>query len=182
MTNTDIIVFSQDELDAAIKNGKTSICLCDNEFLLPNVSNIRYTAVGKVTASVDSAKTDIVCENFSPKVIHKITNVKNKAVGAASRSVSGSYASSYRSSYRYSFSGSFQTSYTLSGSFRTSYTLSGSFKTSYRLSGSFRTSYFLSGSFKTSYKNSTCFKNSFCKKQYLIDEYINVNGYGIHLI
>lgn len=191
----DAIVFTQSELNAAIDAGASHIVLCDNNFELPSVHGIIYTAVGRVTASADFSnpeKYNIVCANFSPKLKrrHKIVHTSNKAVGTAS--IRSSFAkSSYSSSYKI---GSYSTSYRFSQKYLTSYVTS--YITSYRYnyeyeyrtsySGSYSTSYRLSQSYKTSFFSSfkiTSFIHSFKRIMYdRVLKEISVNGYGIHLI
>lgn len=45
----DIIVFAQEELLSAIKNGYIRIALCDNEFTVPNGVDIEYTLLGNAS-------------------------------------------------------------------------------------------------------------------------------------
>ncbi len=49
----DSSVFTQEELTAAIDGGSKSILLCDNEFTIPPVPSMKYTALGEVIVKAD---------------------------------------------------------------------------------------------------------------------------------
>lgn len=192
----DAIVFTQDELCAALDGGARSVILCDNNFHLPSNQDIAYTAIGQVTASADFSDPEtlgISCVNFTPKLKKrpKTIHISNKAVGVSSLnggSYSGSYSGSYGSSYGGSYRGSYSSSYTASyiTSYRYEYeyrtSFSGSFMSSYRLAQSFKIGF---SSFKTDVSSFTLssFINIFKRRSYnRILKEISVNGYGIHLI
>lgn len=190
----DAIVFTQNELTAAINGGASDILLCDNSFILPPACGVKYTAIGNVTAlaDFDSAEAlSIVCLNFMPKIKKrpKTVHISNKVVGAAS--ITSSFAlSSYSSSYKF---GSYASSYSLSGlgSYVMSFRFAGSYthssyryKTSY--SGSYSAFYRLTQSYKSSFSTSfmlSSFMRGFKRKLHSrVLKEISVNGYGIHLI
>lgn len=52
----DSSVFTQEELTAAIDCGSKSILLCDNEFTIPPVPDMKYTALGEVVVKADFDK------------------------------------------------------------------------------------------------------------------------------
>ncbi len=207
----DAIVFTQDELLAALNGGAGDILLCDNSFHLPQNRNITYTAIGSVTASsdfADAADFNITCIGFSPKTKKrpKTVHISNKAVGTASiqrgssfssfGSSYGSYKSSYSlsTSYRHgsygsgymlgSYGGSYYSSYRLWSGYETSFFYRTSYGTSY--GGSYSASYRLSSSYKSSFSQSftvSSFIQGFKRKIYTrVLKEISVNGYGIHLI
>lgn len=101
----DVIVFSQEELDQAIRAGNKSICLCDGVFILPPADDITYTTIGDAT----------VIPSVMPTLF-------------------SSYASSYVTSYVTSYTTSYTTSYVTSYKYEYEYTSSGSFVTSFKTS------------------------------------------------
>lgn len=67
------IVFNQEQLDAAVKNGHKNICLCDNSFLLPPVGGMSYMGIGRVNAVIRldrCRRCNITFEGFEPTVIY----------------------------------------------------------------------------------------------------------------
>ena len=93
------IVFSQTELEKALENGFSDIILCDNEFVIPFIGGIAYTAVGNisVTAGGDCdafCKAGVEFHNFTPKFTKKspkkFANVPHKMMSLSS-SGSGSF-------------------------------------------------------------------------------------------
>ena len=152
----DIIVFSQEELLSAVNNGITSICVCDNSFILPLTEGVTYTAIGDARAVIYTDKSgadnlNITFNGFTPVFVPL-------SVAVTSRGASyGTSASSYSASY---FLGSYSTSYAYGYEY-------GSFNSSYRTSFGSGVSSFLT-SFRT--------ENAGGGKCIL------VNGYGINLI
>lgn len=68
----DAIVFSQKELDEAIKNGAKNICLCDGVFSLPFLGDKIYYALGDVKAKTimtffDAIQNRVVFDGFVPE-------------------------------------------------------------------------------------------------------------------
>lgn len=53
----DTIAFTQDELDNALNLCCTSIGLCDNDFILPQIAGITYISIGEISAKAKSKKT-----------------------------------------------------------------------------------------------------------------------------
>lgn len=106
----DIIVFSQDELDRAVSEGYRSICLCDGEFILPDIRGICYTQIGSVTILGGTAAA------------HGAVSVSSYA---------SSYMSSYVTSYVTSYTTSYITSYVTRYEYEYEYASSGSYVTSY---------------------------------------------------
>ena len=46
----DTIAFTQDELDNALNLCCTSIGLCDNDFILPQIAGVTYISIGEISA------------------------------------------------------------------------------------------------------------------------------------
>lgn len=181
----DIIVYKQEELENALNCGYTSIALCDNVFILPLYAGISYTAIGNITASINTNKEnydtlEITCNGFMPDFLGENTDLSAEnpwtvPVSISSYMMSSYFLSSFVTSYLYRYKGSFVTSYKYeyeyeyASSFLSSYTTS--FVTSY--TASFASSY--SASFFLDMPSENCED-----KRY--DECILVNGYGINLI
>lgn len=171
----DIIVFSQKELENALNSGITSIGLCDNTFVLPNIGGIYYTAIGTVEVSVNAAKEEfagmnIKCDGFEPRFIQEKTLPMNVIIPVSSyKSSASSYLSSYfMSSY---FMSSYVTSYMYEYEYEYE---TGSFTSSYSTSFRSSMSSFLS-SFLTSFRAQM--NNAHTENVCIL-----VNGYGINLI
>ena len=116
----DTIVFSQKELEQAIKSDYKSICLCDNEFLLPFSYDMKYFAIGTVYAtiqmtSVQTIENNVTFDGFCP--------VFSQAVSTKPKSVS-SYAGSYMYEYEYEYRSSYKISSGSTSSYRTSFVCS----------------------------------------------------------
>lgn len=165
----DIIVFTQDELENALNTGNISIGLCDNIFALPLIGGICYTAIGNVSAAINTTQSEfdnlnITCCGFSPEFSQKapvnpIPPVRQSSAASASSYITSYFLSSYfMTSYRYIYEYEYETG----GSFAASYT------TSY--AASFRTS--LSSSLSS-------FVTTFRQEE---EKCVLVNGYGINLI
>lgn len=72
----DIVVFTQEELAAAIHRGIQYIALCDNEFILPCKPDTHYIALGTVSAAADfskatAVKQQITFTGFAPRFRRK---------------------------------------------------------------------------------------------------------------
>ena len=189
----DIIVFSQEELERAIISGNTRIGLCDNTFVLPNVCNIFYTAIGAVSVSANVTKDEfdrmnIICCGFEPHLAQNKTPVPPATIQPPASFTAS--ASSYLSSY-------FMSSYFMSSYLMTSYFTTSYFMTSYTTSYMYKYEYeyeYETGSFASSY--STSFRSSISSflSSFLTsfragadgaetgNVCIMVNGYGINLI
>ena len=68
----DTIVFCQEELDNAVLQGCGHIGLCDGKFSLGTQGGIRYTAIGRVNASIpitkeEAHKRSVIFEGFLPE-------------------------------------------------------------------------------------------------------------------
>ena len=108
----DTIAFTQDELDNALNLCCTSIGLCDNDFILPQIA-----AKAKFKKD-DMKKHNINCIGFVPQFAPQICE--------HSPSVSSyitSYITSYQYEYEYEYITSYSSSYTTSAqsSFATSF-------------------------------------------------------------
>lgn len=191
MDMADAIVFTQDELLAALNADAEDILLCDNNFHLPPKRNITYTAIGHVTAWADfsdAADFNITCIGFSPKTKKrpKTVHISNKAIGTASIQQGSSFSSfgsgygSYNSSYRLSASyrhGSYGSGYMLTsygGSYSTNYRLWSGYKMSFRYQTSYGSNYntSYSSSYSTSYRLSSSYKSSF-SQSFTISSFIH---------
>lgn len=159
MSELDIIVYTQAELDSALKNGFTAIGLCDNHFTLP-AANVKYIGIGQVSAESD---TYVNCEGFTPVI-------KNSIEKNLIKPFNESYAGYKNSSFNLNCFTSYGTSF--SSSYNTSYV--SSYISSFALS--YRTSY--GTSFVSSYISS-CFSSYSAKYENIS---IAINGYGIDLI
>ena len=68
----DTIAFTQDELDNALNLCCTSIGLCDNDFILPQIAGVTYISIGEISAKAkfkkdDMKKHNINCIGFVPQ-------------------------------------------------------------------------------------------------------------------
>ena len=115
----DTIAFTQDELDNALNLCCTSIGLCDNDFILPQIAGITYISIGEISAKAKFKKDamkkhNINCIGFVPQFAPQICE--------HSPSVS-SYITSYQYEYEYEYITSYSSSYTTSAqsSFATSF-------------------------------------------------------------
>ena len=114
----DTIAFTQDELDNALNLCCTSIGLCDNDFILPQIAGVTYISIGEISAKAkfkkDDMKHNINCIGFVPQFAPQICE--------HSPSVS-SYITSYQYEYEYEYITSYSSSYTTSAqsSFATSF-------------------------------------------------------------
>ena len=52
----DTIAFTQDELDNALNLCCTSIGLCDNDFILPQIAGVTYISIGEISAKAKFKK------------------------------------------------------------------------------------------------------------------------------
>ena len=48
----DTIAFTQDELDNALNLCCTSIGLCDNDFILPQIAGVTYISIGEISDTI----------------------------------------------------------------------------------------------------------------------------------
>ena len=55
----DTIAFTQDELDNALNLCCTSIGLCDNDFILPQIAGVTYISIGEISAKAKFKKDDM---------------------------------------------------------------------------------------------------------------------------
>lgn len=106
----DTIAFTQDELDNALNLCCTSIGLCDNDFILPQIAGVTYISIGEISAKAkfkkdDMKKHNINCIGFVPQFAPHICE--------HSTSVS-SYITSYQYEYEYEYITSYSSSYTTS--------------------------------------------------------------------
>ena len=194
----DVIVFSQQELDEAVKCGITRIALCDNRFKLPDISGIEYTLIGN--AEIDGsfpADKPPVYANVERKTLSLTSSFGGSFGGSFASSYGGSYSfgsytsgsgGSYSYGYKYEYGGSYASSYNssyamlYSSSYMSSYSYS--FASSY--ASSYQTSYASSFMGGMSYAWQTSYGTSAPSLPDII-EYggsgiIFVNGYGINLI
>ena len=100
----DAIVFTQSELDNAIKNNAKNICLCDGSFLLPLMQDTVYYALGDVKATAmmtfaEAIKNNIIFDGFVPE----FCGCSAKKHSASKSSRSGSYQYEYEYEYATSF-------------------------------------------------------------------------------
>ena len=61
----DTIAFTQDELDNALNLRCTSIGLCDNDFILPQIAGVTYISIGKISAKAKFKKDDMKKHNIN---------------------------------------------------------------------------------------------------------------------
>ena len=61
----DTIAFTQDELDNALNLCCTSIGLCDNDFILPQIAGITYISIGEISAKAKFKKDDMKKHNIN---------------------------------------------------------------------------------------------------------------------
>ena len=99
----DTIAFTQDELDNALNLCCTSIGLCDNDFILPQIAGVTYISIGEISAKAkfkkdDMKKHNINCIGFAPQICEHSTSVS-------------SYITSYITSYQYEYEYEYITSY-----------------------------------------------------------------------
>lgn len=188
---SELIIYTQKELDKALKDKIQTIILCAGIYTIPPVKNIVFKRIGpvKVTVQCTASQAEaegMVFENIYPsfKPAYAVNTRESMAVVAAVSS--GSYqtsGSSYAGSgqvYRTS-GGSFVTSggsfgsgggtyfYEYEFEFRSSGSMTGSYSFSYSFSGS-------AGGLSMLYEGGTeavCRGNAGC---------IHVFGYGINLI
>ena len=115
----DTIAFTQDELDNALNLCCTSIGLCDNDFILPQIAGVTYISIGEISAKAKFKKDDMKKHNincigfvplFAPQICEHFTSVS-------------SYITSYQYEYEYEYITSYSSSYTTSAqsSFATSF-------------------------------------------------------------
>ena len=115
----DTIAFTQDELDNALNLCCTSIGLCDNDFILPQIAGVTYISIGEISAKAKFKKDDMKKHNrncigfvpqFAPQICEHSTSVS-------------SYMTSYQYEYEYEYITSYSSSYTTSAqsSFATSF-------------------------------------------------------------
>ena len=115
----DTIAFTQDELDNALNLCCTSIGLCDNDFILPQIAGVTYISIGEISAKAkfkkdDMKKHNINCIEFAPQICEHSTSVSSYIT---------SYITSYQYEYEYEYITSYSSSYTTSAqsSFATSF-------------------------------------------------------------
>lgn len=115
----DTIAFTQDELDNALNLCCTSIGLCDNDFILPQIAGVTYISIGEISAKAKFKKDDMKKHNincigfvlqFAPQICEHSPSVS-------------SYITSYQYEYEYEYITSYSSSYTTSAqsSFATSF-------------------------------------------------------------
>ena len=61
----DTIAFTQDELDNALNLCCTSIGLCDNDFILPQIAGVTYISIGEISAKAKFKKDDMKKHNIN---------------------------------------------------------------------------------------------------------------------
>ena len=119
----DTIAFTQDELDNALNLCCTSIGLCDNDFILPQIAGVTYISIGEISAKAKFKKDDMKKHNrncigfvpqFAPQICEHSTSVSSYIT---------SYITSYQYEYEYEYITSYSSSYTTSAqsSFATSF-------------------------------------------------------------
>lgn len=183
----ECVVFTQAELSDAAERGMRVIALCDNEFLLPAVPGIKYTAIGQVKASIGISKAlareyGIGFFGFEPEFAEEFAFVKwrDESLSLGAMPGSGSWMSSY-SSYIGSYFGSFFYS-----SFHGSFFYEYEYEYEYGISSGIYLSSFYGGSYNlSSYISSyTGLYLSSYRDPYahVINPFVLVNGYGIDLI
>lgn len=184
----DTIVFCQEELDNAVLQGCGHIGLCDGKFSLGTQGGIRYTAIGRVNASIpitkeEAHKRSVIFEGFLPEFaaadtpVHMLMPCPVRPPSSYSSSFHGSFSMAFVTSFSGSFSMMFVTSFSGSFSMRFVTSFSGSFSGSFRRGQPFRLS---GGSFLTSFR--TSFKARYLAREKRIVKEISVNGYGLNLI
>ena len=203
----DTVVFSQRELERAVKSGCTSAALCDGSFVLPEIPGVHYSVIGNADVSVPftrrrAAELNITFELFEPEfaaehgeetdngdaeTVPEGASVPMRVVSASFNerqnggSFGGSFASSYFSPYITSFAlGSYSFGSFFAGSYFYMYEYEFEFGR-----GSF------GGSFAGSYRGSFGSFASSCGAVYeayrdpyahIINPFVLVNGYGMNLI
>ena len=99
----DAIVFSQSELDRAIKNNAKNICLCDGVFSLPFSDDTVYYALGDVEASIAMTFAEAIEHNVSfDGFVPEFESISQRC--QVSKSVS---SGSYQYQYEYEYSTSY---------------------------------------------------------------------------
>lgn len=181
----DVIVFTQGELEAALKENVKCVALCDNEFFLAEIpSETIFIGIGTVVLSAASKPENIYNLEFRKTAVKNSydtvgSSVKSQGIcssyrlGRTTSYIGGSYNRRYISSYRYS------SSY-MRSSYRT-----GSYTVRKSHGGSYRSSRPLSSYRKTSYKRLRHFEGPYSEGlDELFDELdrMDLGGYGIHLI
>ena len=82
----DTIAFTQDELDNALNLCCTSIGLCDNDFILPQIAGVTYISIGEISAKAKFKKDDMKKHNincigfvpqFAPQICEHSTSVSS---------------------------------------------------------------------------------------------------------
>ena len=83
----DTIAFTQDELDNALNLCCTSIGLCDNHFILPQIAGVTYISIGEISAKAKFKKDDMKKHNincidlensqFAPQICEHFTSVSS---------------------------------------------------------------------------------------------------------
>lgn len=115
----DTIAFTQDELDDALNLGYTSIGLCDNNFTLPQIADVTYISIGKISAKAKFKKSDMKIHNincigflpiFAPQIFNHTSNPSSLSSYITSYQYEYEYQTSY-SSYTTSMQSSFATSF-----------------------------------------------------------------------
>ena len=76
----DTIAFTQDELDNALNLRCTSIGLCDNDFILPQIAGVTYISIGKISAKAkfkkdDMKKHNIIVSDLYRNLHHRYANI-----------------------------------------------------------------------------------------------------------
>ena len=180
----DTIVFLQQELCEAVERGCRYIAVCDNEFTLPSVPGIHYTAIGDVSAAIPlteeaAAAAGITFDGFVPEFEapeYAFVRWRDESLSIGGGSF-GSFMSSYASSFLLtSFSGSY-------GSFGGSYFHWYEYEYEYERGGSYAGSFSGSyGSYGGSYGSLYGIGSYRDPYAHIINPFILVNGYGIDLI
>ena len=199
----DTVVFSQRELERAVKSGCTSAALCDGSFVLPEIPGVHYSVIGNADVSAPftrrrAAELNITFELFEPEfaaehgeetdngdaeTVPEGASVPMRVVSASfnERQNGGSFASSYFSPYITSFAlGSYSFGSFFAGSYFYMYEYEfefgrGSFGGSF--AGSYRGSF---GSFASSY--GAVYEAYRDPYAHIINPFVLVNGYGMNLI
>ena len=77
----DTIAFTQDELDNALNLCCTSIGLCDNDFILPQIAGVTYISIGEISAKAKFKKDDMkkhkhkLYRNLYRNLHHRYANI-----------------------------------------------------------------------------------------------------------
>lgn len=124
MAEFDIIVFNQNELERALKDGIRKIALCDNSFYLPMTKNTEYHGIGNVDALIDKEYADygIKCIGFEPEIKERQKYpaflMSPKRLSLNTKSHISSYSSYGFGSYGSYAAASYTTSYRLVSSYK----------------------------------------------------------------